>query len=1391
MGDLVASPAKTKEGGSSIKCPILTSTNYTVWVMKMKILLKINKVWDMIEKEEIDDEKNNMAIRLLFQSIPESLVLQIGELDSAKKVWEAIKTRHMGAERVKEARLQTLMEDFDRLKMKETETIDEFAGKLSEISSKAQALGEEIDEPKLVKKFLKSLPRKKYIFIVATLEQVLDLKTTSFEDIIGRLKTYEDRVADDDESQDDQSKLLFNESHTSRNSNESQASRGYNSYNNNYRGRGRGGRRGRGRYNDNRYNERYNENRYNEARDASRITCFRCDKVGHYVADCPDLKLKLQEVQEDEVKDTQEADKLLMHEIVYLNEGKVVPSNYEISEEEDSIWYLDNGASNHMSGDRRYFSKIDESITGRVRFGDDSHIDIRGKGTIEFTDRNGEPRRITEVYFIPDLKSNIISLGQATESGCDVRMRGEHLTMHDREGKLIANAVRSKNRLYKVWMGLKETMCYLSTTISESSRWHARLGHANMETIRTMIQNELVTGVPHIDVEDKICGSCLLGKQTRQSFPKATMYRATKVLELIHGDLCGPITPTTKAGNKYIFVLIDDHSRYMWTVLLKNKSDAFSKFKNFRKLVEHETKKRIQTFRTDRGGEFVSREFNAYCEEAGIKRHLTAPYSPQQNGVVERRNRTLMEMTRSIMKHMSIPNYLWGEATRHSTYLINRMATRVIKDQTPYEVFYGRKPNISHLKIFGCVGYAKIDGKLLKKLDDRSRLLVHLGTEPGSKAYRMFDPRTQKVVVSRDVVFDESKGWNWSSRKEDQHNMEGFKIIPSSFGNHGLLETESNEETEQKAPKTELQETEPKPEETQEVETESDDDIEPILRRSQRNTSKPKYLDDYVLLSEEEGEILLMFLNDEPKNYEEAKKYKEWVRACKEEIESITRLESWELVDLPPGAKPIGLKWIFKIKRNSDGSINKYKSRLVAKGYVQRYGIDYEEVFAPVARIETIRFLINLAATSGWEIHHLDVKTTFLHGDLKETVYVMQPEGFEVKGKEDKVYRLKKALYGLKQAPRAWNDKLNKILIGFNFTRCLKEPSVYRKETSEGLLVIAVYVDDLFVTGASIKIINKFKAEMASQFEMSDLGLLTYYLGIEVTQHSGGITLSQKRYASKILEAAGMKDCNPAHIPMDSGLKLEKSDEEKDIDATQYRKIIGCFRYLLHTRPDLSYAVGVLSRYMQSPKESHGNAMKHCLRYLKGTTSYGLTFEKTGQRASRLIGYSDSSHNVDPDDGRSTTGHIFYFGTSPITWCSQKQDTVALSSCEAEFMAGTEAARQAIWLQDLLYEVIGVSSTKTVIRIDNRSAIALTKNPVFHGRSKHIHTRFHFIRECVEKGLMEVEHVPGNEQKADILTKALARTKFQEMREMIGVHDVDRRSFKLRRESVEISLKIA
>nr|GEX58051.1 ribonuclease H-like domain, reverse transcriptase, RNA-dependent DNA polymerase [Tanacetum cinerariifolium] len=545
-----------------------------------------------------------------------------------------------------------------------------------------------------------------------------------------------------------------------------------------------------------------------------------------------------------------------------------------------------------------------------------------------------------------------------------------------------------------------------------------------------------------------------------------------------------------------------------------------------------------------------------------------------------------------------------------------------------------------------------------------------------------------------------------------------------------------------------------------------------------QTTNSPSHIDHTPLrgfrtlsdLYENTEELLLV--EDKPKNYKEASRDQKWIEAIKVELDSINRNNTWELTTLPKGHKAIGLKWLFKTKKDANRNIIKHKARLVAKGYIQEHGIDFEEVFAPVARMETIRLLLAITANNKWKVHHLDVKSAFLHRDLKEEVYVTQPEGFIKRQDNGKVYRFIKALYGLRQAPSAWNIKLDNTLKSLDFKKCALEQVIYTKTSKDSTLLIGVYVDDLIITGTPKKEIDKFKAQMEENFEMSDLGLLAYYLGIEVTQTDGDISIKQSAYANKILKEAGMLDCNETLIPMDPGTRLTKVTEGTMVNSTEYRSLIGCLRYLLHTRPDLSYSysVGLLSRFMQERREQHMKAIRQVLRYIKGTKDYRITYMHN--EGNKIHGFSDSSYGVNTQEGKGTTGIIFYYGESPISWSTQKQATVAISSYESEFIAATAAATQALWLKRLLSKLTHSQEDKVTIKVDNKSAIALMKNPVFHGRSKHIDTKYHFIREYVKREDIQVKFVSGEYQRADILTKVLPKIKFLTMRQLFGLKDL-------------------
>ena len=713
------------------------------------------------------------------------------------------------------------------------------------------------------------------------------------------------------------------------------------------------------------------------------------------------------------------------NDIVLLNEGSITPQLKPETEKKakSNLWYLDNGASNHMTGLRSKFYELDEGVTGHVRFGDGSVVHIKGKGSVAFECKNGEKQILREVYYIPSLCSNIISLGQLSEEGNRVVLNGEYLWVYDVKGRLLMKVQRSANRLYRVLLEDNTGLC-LSTKVEEDSwLWHQRLGHVNFKAMSMMSKEEMAHGIPRLTHPRGICEGCLMSKQARKPFPHQTSFAAKRVLELIHGDICGPITPETCARNRYFLLLVDDFSRKMWVYMLKSKSEAFATFKKFRAVVENEREETVKVLRTDRGGEFCSNEFNNYCSENGITRHYTTPYTPQQNGVVERRNRTVVAMARSILTGTQLPLKLWGEAVRHSVYVLNRLPTKILRGRTPYEAWTGKKPNLSFLKVFGCLAFMKVPSVHTTKLDNRSKKVVYIGKEPGTKGYRLYDPSTGSLCVSRDVTFDETKGWTWvesdgeTSTRQSTFCVEG--ILTNSRDEDVVAESEVGTPIQSHGASTDhwsCEDSGGSSGQSSVSHWSSEDSGGSSGQSSVSNSdSKPRkfrlisdvYEDaEKVELDDEE----LMLLNaEEPVCFKQAANERKWNEAMQTEINSIEKNQTWLLTELPAGHKPIGLKWVYKLKRDTNGEILKYKARLVAKGYVQKYGVDFEEVFAPVTRLETVRLLLALAAKNGWEVHHLDVKSAFLNGKIQEEVYVTQPQGFERKGEEHKVYKLLKA----------------------------------------------------------------------------------------------------------------------------------------------------------------------------------------------------------------------------------------------------------------------------------------------------------------------------------------------------------------------------------------------
>ncbi|GJV30528.1 retrovirus-related pol polyprotein from transposon TNT 1-94 [Tanacetum coccineum] len=502
------------------------------------------------------------------------------------------------------------------------------------------------------------------------------------------------------------------------------------------------------------------------------------------------------------------------------------------------------------------------------------------------------------------------------------------------------------------------------------------------------------------------------------------------------------------------------------------------------------------------------------------------------------------------------------------------------------------------------------------------------------------------------------------------------------------------------------------------------------------------------------------------KNFQSAATEDCWFQAMQDEIHEFDRLDVQELVPPPDCAKIIALKWIYKVKLDEYDDVLKNKAHVVAKGFRQEEGLDFKESFAPVSMLEAIRIFLANAASKNMTVYQMDVKTAFLNGELKEEVYVSQPEGFVDPDLPNHVHHLKKALYGLKQAPKAWYDTLSKFLLAQGFYKGVVDPTLFIRKTGKHTLHVQIYVDDIIFASTDPRDCDHFSNKMSSKFQMSMMGQISFFLGLQISQNPRGIFINQSKYSKEILNKFDLHNSDPIDTPMVERTKLDEDLSGNPIDQTQYRGMVGCLMYLIASRPDLVFAVCMCARYQSKPTKKHLEAVKRIFRYIQGTINMGLWYPK--DTAMALRAYTDADHAGCQDTRRSTSGRAQLLGDKLVSWSSKKQTSTSISSTEAEYIAMSGCCAQILWMRSQLSDY-GFAYNHVPLYCDNKSVIALYYNNVQHSRAKHIDIRHHFIREFVEKGVVELYFMRTEYQLADIFTKALPRERFEFILPRLGM----------------------
>lgn len=1112
--------------------------------------------------------------------------------------------------------------------------------------------------------------------------------------------------------------------------------------------------------------------------------CFYCDKPGHLKKNCHKF------LADSKTEVTNNAKKK-NHSARKVNEER---KEYSIMANENTTinkgWILDSGATSHMCNDKSLFKIISTSSVKSVTVADGYELPVLGEGVVKIQtcDEIGNciDLNLKKTLFVPTLDSNLISMSKLvannvnlaiSKSECKLTMHGETLAIAEIQGDLFVI------RMYE------EKSCVAKSRhqIDCQHIWHRRFGHRDPTVIADILRKELAIGLKVSDCGvHEPCIECIKGKMSRIPFPKKSNSKTSQVLDLIHADVgCVPNTPSP-SGTKYFLTLIDDYSRFIEIYFMKCKSEVASCIKEYATKVENQFGRKIKRIRSDQGGEFSSNELTRFYKAEGIQVQYTAGYSPQQNGVAERRNRHLIEMARCMLLDAGMEKCYWPEALNTAAYLQNVLPSSAV-DKTPHELWYGKKPDLSILRVFGCKAEVHIPKEKRTKLSDKSKSLIFVGYSLKHKAYRFMNPETNEITISRDAVFMERKSDSPMKantkcpikKNLGESNEESGCFLPplaSEFqetsDNESVNETLHSIDFESALEDTLFEEESTLIEDSQE-EFENNEEIDEIdygRPRRLRNIERINYRTPRNHKVQEKVGISIEKEKD-PTTFKQAinsLNADKWKEAMDAEIKSLLDNETWQLVELPAGQVAIGAKWIFKQKEDEHGNVVRFKARLVALGCSQKFGRDYDEVFAPVVKQVTIRMMLTIAIERHLIVQHVDVKNAYLHGELTEVVYMKQPPGYE--NGENLVCRLVKSLYGLKQGARDWNRKIDQTLKSMSFNQSNADPCLYIRVKNGHPEYMLIYVDDMIVAVRTLADFTEIVAALKKNFKITELGELRYFLGIHVKKIDGKYALSQKSYIRKALEKFNLADCKESKIPMDSGYVSQKEESGNFEKIDIYRSLIGTLLYIsTNTRPDIAIATSILGRRVVKPSKSDWSEAKRVLRYLKGTIDHCLFLQPKGLELEIFV---DADWASDSIDRKSNSGFIFKFGNSLIDWKSHKQQSVSLSSTEAEYIALAECCQQMLWIVKLMKSFEIPVNYPITVKEDNQSCIKIAEKEKFERNTKHIDTKFNFVKELVKSNKIVLQYCPTSEMVADILTKPLQAIKIQYFTSLMGIAEM-------------------